>query len=102
VESVEWAVRKEGEVTRERLEPGCGEGRRGVMYWDVVGERREEPWCGREGPVVVGEGSGIGALCSSVCMKRRERRERTRRYREGRGLSVWEELIISQHQADLF
>ena len=31
-ESVEWAVRKEGEVSVDRLEPGCGEGRRGVMY----------------------------------------------------------------------
>lgn len=26
----------------ERFEPGPGEGRRGVRYWDWVGERREE------------------------------------------------------------
>ncbi len=41
-ESDVLAVRKEGEERAERLDPGPGEGRRGVRYWDVVGERREE------------------------------------------------------------
>ena len=70
VERVEWAVRKEGEVRSDKLEPGVGEARRGVMNCDVVGESKDEGWCGREGPVLVGEGSGIGALCLLlVCMK---------------------------------
>jgi hypothetical protein len=70
-------VRKEGEVRAERLDPGCGEGRRGVMNWEVEGERREDDWCGREGTLVVGKGTGIGALDMSILIKRREWDERS-------------------------
>jgi hypothetical protein len=66
VERVECAVRKEGEVRSDKLEPGAGEARRGVMNCDAVGESNDEGWCVRDGPVLVGEGSGIGALCLSL------------------------------------
>lgn len=68
VERVEWAVRKEGEVRSDGLDPGAGEARRGVMNCDAVGESKDEGWCGREGPVLVGEGIAIGALCLSLEM----------------------------------
>jgi hypothetical protein len=90
-------------VRSDRLEPGAGEARRGVMNCDAVGESKDEGWCGREGPVLVGEGSGIGALCLSLAwVKLSKEKERTPRCREDRGLGVWGELIVSQHQIVLF
>jgi hypothetical protein len=58
-ERLEAAVRKDGEVRVERLEPGWGEGRRGVMYWEADGERREELWWGRDGRGAEGEARGL-------------------------------------------
>jgi len=40
----DFAVLKDGDDMVERLEPGLGEGIRGVAYWELVGERREEAW----------------------------------------------------------
>lgn len=50
---VEWAVLKE---RVERLEPGAGEGIRGVWYWDWE-ERRDDGWFAR-----VGEARGFVGL----------------------------------------
>lgn len=41
-ERVLRAVRKDGEVRVERLDPGAGEGRRGVAYWEAEGDRRDD------------------------------------------------------------
>ena len=55
---VEWAVLKEGLEERvERLEPGVGEGIRGVWYWEVLGERRDDGWLVR-----VGDARGLVGL----------------------------------------
>ena len=55
---VEWAVLKEGfEERLERLEPGVGEGIRGVWYCEVLGDRRDEGWLVR-----VGDARGLVGL----------------------------------------
>lgn len=60
-ERVERAVRKEGDVMFERFEPSAGDGMRGVVYWEAVGERRDDGWWVRfEG--VVGVFGDIGEL----------------------------------------
>jgi hypothetical protein len=64
-DSVVFAVLKEGAPDIiDKLEPGCGEARRGVPYEEEVGERREDCW---RGMLVVGELSGwevaVGDLC---------------------------------------
>ena len=65
-ESVVRAVRKEGEVMFERLEPMAGEGMRGVAYCEAVGERREDGlWVRVEGVVGPEEGE-IGDLGASA------------------------------------
>lgn len=66
MERLEVAVRKEGEVlavAKERFEPGCGEGRRGLRLvvgnWEPAVEEGERSWDMVESEGDVGDSDGI-------------------------------------------